>query len=90
MRDRHLLTAFWSEIPQGRTKERPERARSVGVSAYSLQDAMSILRSELLGGLAPPEGATVRAGVHLSDLDQRHVVPNCWPLCFRGVSYPMI
>ena len=61
----------------------------VGVTAYSLEDALSLLSAKLphqnLG-----EPATAAENFEFSELDQGHVVPNMHPITERGVWFPML
>jgi hypothetical protein len=65
-----LLTAFWI-VPPGRTGP-----RGYGVTAYSLEDALRIIRGF---GFELPEDIArfkVIAGVRIEELDQSHVRVN--------------
>lgn len=77
--NKRLLQRYWFE-----TREH----LGFGVTAYSVDDAKSLI-----------EGAACRLGwdyevleivedVDVRDLDQGHVVPNMGPPNFRGVWYP--
>jgi len=77
-----LLVTFWITF-QGGTFE-----RSYGVTAYSLEDAMALLRKHHLARPDFDRPMHVKEDIRLEDLDQGHIVPNCGPLVFRGVWYP--
>jgi hypothetical protein len=80
-RDTHL-TAYWI-----RFSGLPELQHSYGVTAYTIEDALWLLRNRLLDrDLGTP--IEVKRDVRLTDLDQGHVAPNCGPLVLRGVWYP--
>ena len=78
---RQLLTAFWVE-----RDDAAWHGRRLGVSAYSLEDALALLAAS--GYDVNPSTATVRTDVRVSDLDQFHVVPNMGTIVRRGVWYP--
>lgn len=77
----HPLTAFWIEPPDG---------PGYGVTAFSLQDALEILRS--FGFELPDDLSSLRVtpGVRFEDLDPGHVVPNMGPIVVRGLWYPFV
>jgi hypothetical protein len=63
-------------------------ALGVGVTAWSLEDAVSLATGALH---LLPAGATIShpiEDVDINALDQNHVVPNMGPCNFRGVWYP--
>ena len=59
-----------------------------GVSAYNYADALSILEKAVFGGKQLPRIGSVVEDVQVSDLDQKHVVPNMDPVVWRGVWFP--
>jgi hypothetical protein len=61
---------------------------SFGVTAYGLDDALSLLKTHQLVGQDVDRPIGVSANVRIEDLDQGRVVPNCGPMVFRGVWYP--
>jgi hypothetical protein len=58
-----------------------------GVTAYSEDDARSILAFVAFDGVLP-EVAQVRADVDVRELDRGHVIPNMNPPNWRGVWFP--
>jgi hypothetical protein len=59
-----------------------------GVSAYSLEDAVILLRASGYA-LDPNDPAvSVREHVVLDDYERRHMGPSMGPMEFRGVWYP--
>jgi hypothetical protein len=75
--DRDLLVAFWVT---------PESAPDgYGVTAYSLDDAISLLTA---AGLDVSGRFSFVENVQAADLDAGHVVPNMGVLVRRGVWYP--
>jgi hypothetical protein len=77
------LVPFWI-----RFAGEPELQHSYGVTAYSLDEALGILKDHHLVGQDIDRPIGVSANVRIGDLDQRRVVPNCGPMNFRGVWYP--
>ena len=80
---RHLL------VPYLFTRRRPEGGVTwYGVSAYSLEDAVALLRA--YGYVIDPADAAVeiREGAALSDFERRHIAPNMGPTQLRGVWFP--
>jgi hypothetical protein len=61
-----------------------------GVTARSLEDAISIIRALDYGRFLPDNLADLRVteGVTIADLDQLYVVPNMGPIAVRGMWYP--
>jgi hypothetical protein len=59
-----------------------------GVSAYSLEDALSLLHN--VGFEIDPSdpAVTVRESVQLTEFEERHIGPNRGPMQLRGVWYP--
>jgi len=81
-----LLTAFWI-VPPGRNGP-----LGFGVTAHSLDDALSIIRragygdylSEGVGSLRITEGVTV------ADLEHSYVRQHMGPIVVRGLWYPFV
>jgi hypothetical protein len=80
------LTAFWIAPPS------PQGSLGFGVTAWSLDDAIRIIRCLGYGGYLPDDLSTlsVRKGVTVADLDRRHVVSNMGPIVVRGMWYPFV
>jgi hypothetical protein len=72
------LVAYWIT--------RPGESFSIGVTAWSVNDAVEITRR---AGYDLPEPIRVVENVRPQDLDPRHVLPNAGPLIVRGVWYPL-
>lgn len=81
------LIRYWIEVqlPEG-----PLQPRHFGVTAYSLDDALSLLHGSAACTLpSPPVVVQVRPNVDVSTLDAGHVLPNTLPPNRRGVWFPM-
>lgn len=79
---RTLLIPYLFARPQGGF------VRWYGVSAYSLDDALALLRQHGYDIDLTDPAVTVRENAVLSDYEQRHLGPNMGPMQFRGVWYP--
>jgi hypothetical protein len=81
-----LLTAFWIVPPS------PHGPLGFGVTAWSLDDALQIIRGLGYGPYVSddPSKLIIREGVTVADLDQRHVVANMGPIVVRGMWYPFV
>lgn len=80
------LTAFWIVPP---TKHGP---LGFGVTAWSLDDALRLIRGLGYGDYLPADLNTlvVHEAVTVADLDQQYVVPNMGPIVVRGMGYPFV
>ena len=78
------LTAFWI-VPAD-----PHGPLGYGVTAFTLSEALSIIRS--FGYLLPADLSTLRIteGIRVADLDDSHVVRNMGPIVVRGLWYPFV
>jgi hypothetical protein len=80
------LTAFWIVPPS------PHGPLGFGVTAWSLDDALSIIRALDYGRCLPDDRSAlaVTEGITVAQLDQPHVVANMGPIAVRGMWYPFI
>lgn len=76
------LRSFWIVPPD------PHGPLGLGVTAFSLEDALQILRDA--GYDLPEDTAELRIieDVRVSDLDELKVVRNMGPIVVRGIWYP--
>jgi hypothetical protein len=79
---RTLLIPYLFSRPQGGV------VRSYGVTAYSLGDALTLLREHGYDLDLGDPAVTVRQHVILTEDEQRHIRPNMGPVQLRGVWYP--
>jgi hypothetical protein len=77
-----LLTAYWIEFG-------PLLASQFGVTAYSFDDAISILKQKVYRNEEMPPVKTSIENIKFKDLDQNHVVPNMGAITERGIWYPL-
>jgi hypothetical protein len=61
-----------------------------GVTAYSLEDALNVLRQELFRDDPLPEIEQVVEDVNVGALDPGHVLPNMRSPDERGIWFPII
>ena len=63
-----------------------EKGRGIGVTAYSLLDAKSLIEAE--DELRNIEITATVEDIDIRDLDQGHVIPNMLPPNLRGIWFP--
>jgi hypothetical protein len=80
------LTAFWIKSPL------PHAPIGFGVTSWSLDDALGIIRALDYGRYLPDDlaGVQVVEGVTVAELDQPHVIANMGPVAVRGMWYPFV
>lgn len=78
------LTAFWIKSPLQRAP------LGFGVTAWSLEDAVAIIRDLDYGRYLPDmlTGMEVIEGITSAELDQLNVAPRIGPITVRGMWYP--
>lgn len=76
------LTTFWVEFGDA-------HANKYGVTAYSLDDAISLLKEKVFRKQPMPPILNYKENIRVSDLDQNHVVPNIGPISERGIWFPI-
>lgn len=59
-----------------------------GVTAYSYDDAICILRERLFDGVSPTILES-QENIDISTLDQKHVIPNMGSILARGIWFPL-
>lgn len=72
-----LLTRFWFKMESG---------YGVGVTAYSVEDARTLIANELT--LSSTDINGVVEDVDIQTLDKGHVIPNMGPPDIRGIWFP--
>jgi hypothetical protein len=80
------LIAFWITLPS------PHGPLGFGVTAWSLDDALQIIRALGYGPYLPgdPSALHVTENVTVAALDHPHVVANMGPIVVRGMWYPFV
>ena len=80
------LAAYWIRSPL------PNAPLGFGVTAWSLEDALGIIRGLDYGRFLPDDlaGVQVREGITVAELDRPHVVANMGPIAVRGMWYPFV
>ena len=79
------LVRFW--FPFARLAGPSPLNRGCGVTAYSRDDGIEILKSTVFVGRTMPHVVSVVENVDISTLDPGHVIPNMAPPDIRGVWY---
>lgn len=74
-----LLKRFWFKTDMG---------LGIGVSAYSLEDAKSLVNKAIESLQTNQEILEIIEDIDVRDLDQNHVVPNMGAPNFRGIWFP--
>jgi hypothetical protein len=77
-----MLTAYWIEFG-------PLASSQFGVTAYSFDDAISILKQKADWKEEMPPVKTFIENIKSKDLDQNHVAPNMGAISERGIWYPI-
>jgi hypothetical protein len=78
-----LLTAFWISFP-----EDSFAIKNFGVTAYSIDDAYSLLKVLGYDYYRTAKKIEVKENVKWDELEENHVRPNIGPIVVRGVWYP--
>jgi hypothetical protein len=63
-------------------------SRGCGVTAYSREDAMEMMREAIFSGDELPEVEYITENVDVSTLDAGHVLPNMGNSVVRGIWFP--
>lgn len=82
-----LLHRFWITLDLSDERAR-HAALGYGVTAFTLEDALALLRDEAFRGDPLPAIGRVIEDVDLSTLDARNVLPNVGDPVRRGIWYP--
>lgn len=83
-----LLHRYWLRFDL--QDPRPSVLRvGCGVTAFSREDALSLVRQEVFGGAALPPVVEIVEDVDVSALDAGHILPNMEEPVSRGVWFPM-
>ncbi|MBW3621836.1 MAG: hypothetical protein KY468_00325 [Armatimonadetes bacterium] len=84
------LHRYWIQFdPSG--DDLPFYVRSgCGVTAYTLDDGLNLLRDGVFNGESLPPVLHVIEDVDIRTLDENHVRPNMGVCAWRGVWYPFI
>jgi hypothetical protein len=80
-----LLKRYWFRFESSPSDS---LGHGCGVTAYSLEDAKSLLDASIFQSKSWPRIVEVIEDVDISTLDRGHVIPNMEPPVWRGVWYP--
>jgi hypothetical protein len=80
------MIAYWIKSPF------PHAPLGFGVTAWSVDDALEIVRALEFGSYLPADlnGVQITEGITVAELDQSHVVTNMGPISVRGLWYPFV
>lgn len=85
-----FMKPFWIRLDWSKHTDVPYGTRlGVGVTADSIEAALNIIRSDVMHGVNLPTIVDWVEVQSLSQLDQRHVVPNMGSLLEGGVWFPL-
>lgn len=80
------MKRFWIELED---EGRPDFLKlGCGITAFDLNDAMKILEDKVFEGAVIPAVRRIIEDIDVSELDQKHVVPNMEAPMRRGVWFP--
>ncbi len=80
-----LLRRYWIRFG-GQMAETARFHNGCGVTAYSLEDALTLIKE--VAHIEVPSIECVIEDVDVSTLDERHILPNIGITTYRGVWYP--
>ena len=92
MSKRKLLHRYWLRFAQSDidVASLPQYFRlGCGVTAFSLDDALRIVRQHILNGSELPPPESVVEDVDVRTLDAGHVIPNMEEPVSRGIWFPI-
>lgn len=85
------MKRFWFEFEKNNLENYPFGfGYGCGVTAFSREDAISILKEKLFNTIEMPNIKKCIENVNINDLDQGHVIPNMNPPNERGIWFPQI
>lgn len=80
------LTRYWFEFE---SLPRPSALNiGCGVTAHNVDDAKSLMQEWIFSGEPLPKIRRIVESVNVSNLDERHVLPNIGQVAMRGVWFP--
>lgn len=77
-----LLTSYWITTPH---RNGP---LGFGVTAWSLEDALNIIRGWGYMLSENTSSLDIRENITVADLEEQHVIKNMGPIVVRGLWYP--
>jgi hypothetical protein len=84
-----MLHRYWFTFSPAKDSRLPSALRlGCGVTAFSCEDAISLIQEHLLGGERIPPQHEVVEDVDVSTLDAGHVLPNMESPVWRGIWFP--
>ena len=83
------LTRYWIRFDRPVAEPAALLAPGFGVTAYTLDDALRLLRIRVFGDRPVPPIRDVIEDVDVASLDPGHVLPNMLPPNWRGIWFPL-
>ena len=80
------LRRFWIELEA--STDTPMLQTSYGLTAFSLEDALDMLRAQVFVGANLPPIKSCQENIDVRKLDKNHVVPNMGVVVMRGIWWP--
>ena len=85
-----MLRRFWFEFGQSDAHTLPPGVQlGCGITAWTIDDALGLLRNCVFRGRPGPSVYTVVEDVDVSTLDVGHVLPNMGAPNVRGIWFPL-
>ena len=85
-----MMRRFWFEFEIDEENPLPIGiSNGCGVSAYSYDDAISILETKVFVEMKVPSFKVKKEDVDISLLDENHILPNMGDVTLRGVWFPL-
>lgn len=81
-----MLTRYWFEFDDDNLL--PQVKIGCGVTAFTYEDALNLIRKKIFEDAALPEIRIVIENIDVSILDTGHILPNMNPPNFRGIWFP--
>ena len=82
------LTRYWFEFDRSVSKL-AVIVPFAGVTAWSEEDAMELLRQRMFQHSEMPPIMSVSHNIDINGLDDKHVLKNMGPANIRGIWYPL-
>lgn len=87
-----ILVRYWIEFSlEGFNEKVVTRAgvrRGCGVTAYTEEDAIHILKTEMFSSTGVPKIKLIKANIDVNTLEEKHVRPNMGVVSNRGIWFP--
>lgn len=85
-----MLTRYWIRFKSNEEHEGATILRYCGVTAFDFEDALKMIKRQVIYFDSPQDLVSVVENVDVSELDANHIPPNIGLTCCRGVWYPRL